>query len=243
MIEQKLIVGRYIELNTPRPVPAGPPVNDFQRVNATVLHIEESHSSPAPVAANNFPPGYNPPLADRARAFAKHTGQQISSQFHRQRTSDTVAGASPKAHRNFVWLEWMPGLVSEVQPNGRDVLTGPMSGCWIVTYLRGGVRYVGHIGTEDEPTSANTIKARTAWNNFVTTLAVGARDGFNPFRDWTGPLPPALPGEALPKFFALVTGENRFYSVVAYPQLAKITRIRIAGIQQKPSSLPANGKI
>ena len=41
MIETKLIVGRYIELNTPPPALAGPPVAGFQEVTAVVLHIEE----------------------------------------------------------------------------------------------------------------------------------------------------------------------------------------------------------
>lgn len=243
MIEQKLIVGRYIELNTPVPVPAGPPVADFQRVNPVTLHITHSESSAKPVAPIQFPPGYNPPLGDRLSTFAKNTGAQVGRQLHRQRTSGTVQGPSAKAHRNFVWLEWMRGLVSEVQPGGVDVLTGPMSGCWIVSYLRGGTRFVGHIGTDMTATSPNTIQARNAWNTFVAGIPVGARDGFNPFNDWAGPIPPGQPGEAPAKFFAIVTASNTFYSVVTYPQLAKINRVRIAGIQQRPSSLLANGQI
>jgi hypothetical protein len=186
MIEQKLIVGRYLELNTPAPAFAGPAVAGFQEVNAVV-----------------------------------------------------------KTHRNFVWLEWLPGFVSEVQPGGMDVLTGPMSGCWITSYLRGVVHYIGHVGTENLPTSANSIAARNAWNAFAAGVPIGAYSGFNPFNDpWIGgPVPAGLPGESARKTFALVTAAGTFHTVIAYPQLNKPTRIRIAGIQQNFSSLPQNGQI
>ena len=245
MIERKLIVGRYLELNTPQPVMAGAAVNGFQEVNRIVLHIEESESSAAPVAPLNPRPGFNPTVAQRAQIGFQRAGEHIASQFDRQRTSATGVGAVAKAHRNFVWLEWLPGLVSEVQPVGMDVLTGPMSGCWITAYLRNGVHYIGHVGTENLPTSANSIAARTAWNRFAASVPMGAYSGFNPFNDpWTnGPMPQGLPGESARKTFALVTAAGDFYTVITYPQTNKPTRVRIAGIQQNRSSLPADGQI
>ena len=68
-------------------------------------------------------------------------------------------------------------------------------------------------------------------------------NGFDPFNAWVGPFPPALPGESNLKAFALVTGTDTFQTVIAYPQFAKPKRIRIAGIQQCLSTLPANGQI
>jgi hypothetical protein len=244
MIETKLIVGRYLELNTPPPAVAGPAVAGFQEVNPVVLHIAESQSSAAPVAAQNPQPGFNPTFKQQVAIGLQRTGQQIGSQFDRQRTSTTGLGAVAKTHRNFIWLEWMPGLVSEVQPGGMDVLTGPMSGCWIVSYLKGGVHFIGHVGTDNLPTTANSIAARNAWNTYAAGQPMTAYSGFNPFNDpWAGAVPLGQPGESARKTFALVTAAGTFHTVIAYPQLNKPTRIRIAGIQQNFSSLPQNGQI
>jgi hypothetical protein len=149
-----------------------------------------------------------------------------------------------KAHRNFAWLEWLGGLVSEVRPNGMDVFTGPMSGCWIMSYQRGGVPYIGHVGTVNEHGDPLSIAARSAWNTFAAGVPMGSCLGFNPFNDpWVGAVPGSQPGEANRKTFALVTAAGTFHTVITYPQANKPSRIRIAGIQQNLSSLPANGQI
>jgi hypothetical protein len=72
-----------------------------------------------------------------------------------------------------------------------------------------------------------------------------AYSGFNPFNDpWAGgPVPLGQPGESARKTFALVTAAGTFHTVIAYPQVNKPTRIRIAGIQQNFSSLAQNGQI
>ena len=245
MIEQKLIVGRFIELNTPVPVnaayaaPAG-----FQPLNRIVLHIEQSESEAKPSTPSNPLPGFNPSLTQKAEIFAKQTAEKIQNQFDRQRTSGTGLGAVAKAHRNFLWQEWIPGLVSEVEMAGVDVLTGPMSGCWIMSYVRNNTRYVGHVGTDNLPTTANSIAAKAAWNAYVAGAAPGSFSGFNPFNDpWAGPVPQQLPGESARKTFALVTALNVFHTVICYPQTNKPTRIRIAGIQTNNPTLPANGLI
>ncbi len=244
MIEQKIVVGRYLELTTPPPVLTGPPVNGFQGVSHVVLNIAESESSAAPVAPNNPMVGFNPTLTQKVQIGAQRARQQLASQFDRQRVSATGVGQVAKVHRNFVWLEWLGGLVSEVAPNGMDVLTGPMSGCWITEYMRGGVRYIGHVGTVMTATDPASIAARTAWNNFAAGKTLGTRSGFNPFNDpWMGAEPAGLPGEAARKTFALVTGDGKFYTVITYPQLNKPNRIRIAGIQQRTNSLPIDGQI
>jgi hypothetical protein len=244
MIEQKLIVGRYLELITPAPVNAGPALLGFQELNRVVLHIAESESSAAPVTPNNPMPGFNPTFQQKVEIGLQRAGEQIKSQFDRQRVSTTGVGQVAKGHRNFVWLEWLGGVVSEVRPNGMDVFTGPMSGCWIMSYQRNGVQYIGHVGTVNEHAHADSVAARTAWNNFGAGVPNGACSGFNPFNDpWVGSVPGQLPGEAARKTFALVTTAGTFHTVITYPQVHKPTRIRIAGIQQNASSLPANGQI
>ena len=243
MIEQKLIVGRYIELNTPPPV-LGALALGFQTVNRQVLHIAESESLAAPTMANNPVHGFNPTPMQQVKIGLQRTGQQISSELHRQRVSATGAGAVAKTHRNFVWLEWLGGVVSEVQPGGVDVLTGPMSGCWIVSFMRGGQHYIGHVGTVMEHANPQSVAARAAWNTFAAGNMRQSYSGFNPFNDpWIGPVPMGQPGEAARKTFALVTTAGHFYTVITYPQSNKPSRIRIAGIQQRHDSLPANGQI
>ncbi len=154
------------------------------------------------------------------------------------KTSTTGAGHVAKAHRNYQWLEWRPGFVSEVAQNHFDVLTGPMSGCWITRYMRGGVQCVGHVGTEHSAASPNSVAAKAAWNGFRAG-AVGAVTGFNPFNDWVAPYPAMNHGkDGAPKVFGLVTNTGQFYSVFTYPLLAAPTTIRIAGIQQVANTLP-----
>jgi hypothetical protein len=61
---------------------------------------------------------------------------------------------------------------------------------------------------------------------------VGQFSGFNPLRGWVGAYPPARPGEAAVKIFALVTNTGSFHTIVCYPQLAAGNTVRVAGIQQ-----------
>jgi hypothetical protein len=244
MIEQKLVVGRYIELNTPHPAPSGaaaPP--GFLPLTSVVLHINESQHVSAPVQQNVTMPGFNPTTTQQIKIAAQQSMAQLKSKFDIQRTSTTAPGTVAKAHRNFVWQEWVPGKVSETQPGTTDVLTGPMSGCWITLYTRNGARSVGHIGTEDDPNTQNSRDAKNSWNAFAAGVAPGTIKGFNPRRDWVGAFPPAQPGEAGMKIFAVVTGADTFHTVVTYPQLAKVTRIRIAAIQKMNSTLPANAQV
>ena len=249
MIEVKLIVGRYFDLRTPVPVisPHGAPAG-FQRLTPIDLHITQSKFSATPLPANplgpNNPiPGFNPTFKQKAEIRAERARMHASSQVHRQRVSKTGVGTTAKLHRNFRWLEWIAGVVSETETNGRDVLTGPMSGCWIMSYTHVALPYVGHVGTDTNAGTANSIAARGAWNGFGAAAPPGSITGFNPFNDWVGPIPAGLPGEAARKTFGLVTAANSFYSAIVYPNTNKPTRMRIAGIQLIASTLPANAQI
>jgi hypothetical protein len=242
MIEQKLVVGRYIDLVLPIPTFVGLAAPGFQEQNPLLLHIEESEYSAAPFTPGTFPVGHTPSLKQKAQMGLQNTGNQIKSKLDLQRTSALAGGHVAKTHRNFAWLAWVPGTVNEVRPNGMDVLTGPMSGCWITSYVRGGVHYVGHVGTEDDPTTANSIAAKGGWNTWAASVPMGSYSGYKPTADWAGPMPALQPGETRNKTFALVTQTGDFHIVVGY-QVGASTRIRIAGIQKTRSSLPANGRI
>ncbi|MEN8150084.1 MAG: hypothetical protein ABFS86_09685 [Planctomycetota bacterium] len=207
-IETKLIVGRHIELIAPAQTNNGVAVGGFQRLNPVPLSIDES------------------------KFWSRIKGPRKSTVGHGH-----FVHAS-KAHRNYQWLEWRPGMVSEVVHAGVDVLTGPMSGCWIIRYTRLGVVCVGHVGTDSTPTNPNSVAAKAAWNTFRPT-AVGPVTGFNPLRDWPGALP-AMNNQTdnAPKIFGLVTGAGAFYSLFTYPQKGTTNTVRIAGLSPIASTLP-----
>ena len=95
------------------------------------------------------------------------------------KVSDVAQGVGAKAHRNFRFLYWLPGSVSCCRMMGADVMTGPMSGCTLTRFTRGGWTYAGHLGT-DTDSVANTTAAKNAWNNFANANPGDVLGGFNP---------------------------------------------------------------
>ncbi|MES2771720.1 MAG: hypothetical protein V4623_07030 [Pseudomonadota bacterium] len=161
-----------------------------------------------------------------------------STGFH-TKSSLIQAGTHPKSHRNFRWLPWLPGAISETTLQEMDVLTGPMSGCWLVKYRNpNGVLCVGHLGT-DIANPLSTQAVNNTWNNFARSNPSAVVGGFNPLRHWEGEFPVRRSNEPAthPKIFGLFTTSNTYYVVVAYPQVNPITMLRIAGVQQVKSSL------
>jgi hypothetical protein len=197
MIEQKLIVDRFIDLNIPATAMAYAP-GAFVTVPVQSCYIQESHG-----------------------VFKK--------------TSDVALAPGPKAHRNFRWLPWLSGAISEVPTGGVDVVTGPMSGCWLVMYRRAGVTYVGHLGTDvARPVETGLVKA--SWNGFALAHPGDVLCGFNPFGSWAGAYPAQKTGDGPPRFFGLLTATQQLYSVFTYQQNNPTTKIRIAGIQLVPTA-------
>ena len=145
-------------------------------------------------------PGFNqaPPSADpamptnfvRARGRIYNIQQSESSGFiNRTKTSNIHVGAhASKDHRTFRWLPWVLGKVSCISLNGGDVLTGTMSGCWLVVFRHNGNTYAGHIGTDTNSTNANTVQAKAAWRNAVAAGQITPIAAFNP----VGPTQPAV---------------------------------------------------
>lgn len=203
MIEQKLIVGKFIDL----PYPA--------------------------VARPTDPPGNFVTLPPLRMTIRQSTGLL-------KKTSSIVRGTSPKDYRNFRWLHYFPGFITQIPFCRVDVLTGEMSGCWIVFYKRDGIEYVGHIGT-DNGSLDNTNAVRNAWMTFATIAPPGdVIAGFNPFGDWDGAWPAQLPGEGSPAIYGLVTASRELYSIWTYKQPSRAgvsSMLRIAGIQLIESAI------
>lgn len=207
MLEQKLLVGRYINLPNPVVMPAAVtlgPVGSFTLVPLQTCYLHESTG-----------------------VFTK--------------TSTVQAGAGPKAHRNFRFLPWLSGRISEVDLVTTDVLTGPMSGCWLVSYRKpNGVPHAAHLGT-DVANPAGTLAVNTAWNNYALANAGDVIGGFNPMRHWQGALPVAQPAREhpIPRFFGLFTVPGQYYTIVTFQQNSNAALLRVAGVQLTPSSTVA----
>jgi hypothetical protein len=230
--KDKLVVGRYIDLTIPAiALPTVGP-GAFLRQAPAVMHIDKSEYK-RPIYFTKATSSAQPLGMKLERTFGNAVTHLKNLPPH-QRTSAATGGThadAAKAHRNFSFLKWFPGYVNEVQLNGMDVLTGPMSGCWIAIYYRLGVRCVGHIGTDTDP--AKTLHARTAWNSFVGAGPAGRIVGFNPTGNWVGNKPRQAGGS--PAWYALVTRTGDFWSIAATNVNAN--RIRIDGIQKIPNSL------
>jgi putative component of membrane protein insertase Oxa1/YidC/SpoIIIJ protein YidD len=78
--------------------------------------------------------------------------------------------------RNFIYLPWVTGKVSFVRRShaSMPVLTGPMSGCWLVYCRINGHHAFAHIGTDMGPTSTNSLAAKDAWNRALALRRGGA---------------------------------------------------------------------
>jgi hypothetical protein len=215
MIEAKLIVGRFVKITpTPPRDPVGPAVPyaaNFVNVVCPPMTMEESSK----------------------RSYVPFTDK------YKQRTSDMVPGTNPKAskvHRNFKWLPWYKGDISETDLN-TDVLTGPMSGCILASYTNGGVRKVGHIGTVDVvpgPYDAAAVNAavKGLWNGYALAHPGDVVGGFNPVA-LTVPAHPAAQGnDSWGKTWGLFTTTGDFYAVQVYLQLNTTDEYRIAAVHQ-----------
>ncbi len=211
MIETKLLVGRYLQF-TPgasQHLPAGAHVPAFKNINCPPLTIQQS-------TRHNPGAAYNP--------FRNVGGQ---------RESAVVGGTNAnKVHRNFKWLPWCAGDIAETTLD-RDVLTGPMSGCTLLYYRRGGVLKAGHIGTVTVtaalPATINT-NVKAVWNNFANANPGDVLGGFNPVGATVPGHPPAQPGDVGGQTWGLITTNGLFYAINVWVQNAPPNTYRIAGV-------------
>jgi hypothetical protein len=158
-----------------------------------------------------------------------------------KKTSRIIEGAGRREHRNFQWLEYFPGAIAEVPLSGLDVLTGKMTGCWLVIYKKppDKIVTVAHIGTEDSPTTEGTVAVKRTWNTFAGTYPIDVIAGFRPSNAWRDSIPPMTSGDIGAEIYGLVTADKRLYSIFTYIQRGSDLRLlRIAGIQEMQSVEP-----
>lgn len=163
------------------------------------------------------PPSADPAMpADFVRAPGRvyNIHESESSGFMGMTKTSTVQQGAhgSKAHRTFRWLPWVLGKVSCISLSGGDVLTGTMSGCWLVVFRHNGIEYAGHIGTDTSPATPNTIQAKAAWRNAVTAGTITPIAAFNPVGT-TQPAPQNLKGEAA-EFYGAFSTTGQCYNVI-----------------------------
>jgi hypothetical protein len=82
----------------------------------------------------------------------------------------------------FNFLIYVPGIVTTTAL-GTDVMTGPMSGCYLFKYSLHGVR-MAHVGTESSPQTPASQEAKTAWKALAARREVSGITGASPFHAW-----------------------------------------------------------
>jgi hypothetical protein len=78
-----------------------------------------------------------------------------------------------KSGRNFIWVPWMDGAVNYASQQGKDVMSGPFSGCYMIRYKIGGGDWrVAHVHT---PGAIDT------WNTLASQNGFEIDCGFKPY--------------------------------------------------------------
>jgi hypothetical protein len=85
---------------------------------------------------------------------------------------DVVVGENlDKTHRNFIWLPYAVNQINYATSQGKDVLSGVFTGCWMIRYTNNGSVRVAHVSTPN---------ASAAWNALAATNAIQIQQGFKP---------------------------------------------------------------
>ena len=199
------------------------------------------------IIASNMPA---PPVmtyagVDVTLPYGEGTGpmRAIWAKTHTPASQGLVAGMNVP----YSWLNYVHGRTAFVQAAGGDVLTGFMSGCWIVVWMQGGARYVGHIGTVDSAPKTqppNTTVKQSFRGRFTGAIPMGSNlKGFNPAGPWglqeitnvCKEIAPLTYGQFTikAKIMALVTRNDHFYSVL---MIERPGNVWVCGGQKRISS-------
>lgn len=121
---------------------------------------------------------------------------------------------------DFDWLWYMPGQITHSQ-SLRDVMTGPMSGCYLFRYIvtEQKVSMVNHVGTDSRPEHRNTKAVKALWRAYNDTGTISAVKGFNPLAgvraEMTAPQEDiGLTRTQFRKCWALMTAAGGNYAIV-----------------------------
>jgi hypothetical protein len=152
--------------------------------------------------------------------------------------------------REFTFLNYFRGCMTRVPLENSPVITGPMSGCWLMSYRNDNERktYAVHIGTDEiDPTATSLVKE--AWNTLTREPGKTVVGGFKPGPRRHTPLPKCKEGESdSPTFLGIFATDGKYYSICTYPFEDKsnpklpIKMLRIAEVKLVPSENPEDLK-
>ena len=80
----------------------------------------------------------------------------------------------------FRWLPWVGGKINYANLEGKDLLSGMFTGCWMAVYKQGNLR-VAHIATQTDDTDC-----KAAWRLHKALPTVSEVQEFLPHRDLAG---------------------------------------------------------
>jgi len=113
-------------------------------------------------------------------------------------------GTHTNPERNFMWLPWVEGRISYIPlTNNIPIVTGLMSGCWLVVFRMNGQDCFGHIGTELSPQHPNSLRAKNAWKVAVGSRKITPVKAFNPVEYGPGTM----------KTFGALSVHHTFYTI------------------------------
>jgi hypothetical protein len=134
-------------------------------------------------------------------------------------------GLVPNMVIPYRWVNYVHGRTAYLLSHNTDVLTGPMSGCWICKWTEQGQRHVGHVGTvesagkHEHPNS--TVK--TTFGNH-TALTHSHLRACRPSKAWTmdqmmvhsNRINEPRQGFYLGLVMSLVTTADRFFALLLF---------------------------
>jgi len=138
------------------------------------------------------------------------------------------------------WLAYKHGHTTRIERTA-DILTGPMSGCWIVRWTENdGTKWVGHIGTVESSVAVSQA-AKTGFRNAMAGFQKVR--GYNPANAWS-PADIAVQMTKLlgvpthppsPQIISLVTQGGNFYSIMMF-RLGYGDEYVVGGIKRVPGT-------
>lgn len=104
------------------------------------------------------------------------------------------------------FIPWSPGGINYVFSNGRDVISGPFTGCIMASYTKGGARRVCHVATPECNAAWQALKAGSDFT-LITEFAPA-----DPVLDRMGYYTKKLTGGLY--VLGLITADDKCYSAV-----------------------------
>ena len=171
-------------------------------------------------------------VVDSIRAASPMTYVGLSDVVGTQLMSSHVSSFGLKLGMaiTYDWCDFATGRTARKPLGGKDILTGPMSGCYITRFSSGGGSFVGHVGTVGVP-AVDALVKRT----FGATMPQDAT-GFNPFHAWQNDMADVSRrhGKAI-QFVALVTTSGEFYAIAMMPDTKKLGEWVCGGTKKVPA--------